>query len=35
MAATILLFAKILFPQTEQFTDEQPEGDDTEKPTNV
>ena len=30
-----LLFAKILFPQTEQFTDEQPEADDSEKPTNV
>ena len=30
-----LLFAKILFPQTEQFTDKQPETDDSEKPTNV
>ena len=30
-----LLFAKILFPQTEQFTDKQPEADDSEKPTNV
>ena len=30
-----LLFAKILFPQTEQFNDKQPETDDSEKPTNV
>ena len=30
-----LLFAKILFPQTEQFTDKQPDADDSEKPTNV
>ena len=30
-----LLFAKILFPQTEQFIDKQPETDDSEKPTNV
>ena len=30
-----LLFAKILFPQTEQFTDKQPDTDDSEKPTNV
>ena len=30
-----LLFAKILFPQTEQFNDKQPETDDNEKPTNV
>ena len=30
-----LLFAKILFPQTEQFTDKQPETEDSEKPTNV
>ena len=30
-----LLFAKILFPQNEQFTDNQPETDDSEKPTNV
>ena len=30
-----LLFAKILFPQTEHFTDKQPETDDSEKPTNV
>ena len=30
-----LLFAKVLFPQTEQFTDKQPETDDSEKPTNV
>ena len=30
-----LLFAKILFPLTEQFTDKQPDTDDSEKPTNV
>ena len=30
-----LLFAKILFPQTEQFNDKQPETDNSEKPTNV
>ena len=30
-----LLFAKILFPQTEQFIDKQPETDDSEKPINV
>ena len=30
-----LLFAKILFPQTEQFPDKQPDADDSEKPTNV
>lgn len=30
-----LFFAKILFPQTEQFNDKQPETDDSEKPTNV
>ena len=30
-----LLFAKILFPQTEQFTDKHPETDDSEKPANV
>ena len=30
-----LLFAKILFPQTEQFIDKQPDTDDSEKPTNV
>ena len=30
-----LLFAKILFPQTEQFNDKQPETDDSEKPPNV
>ena len=30
-----LLFAQILFPQTEQFNDKQPETDDSEKPTNV
>lgn len=30
-----LLFAKILYPQTQQFTDSQPEADDSEKPSNV
>lgn len=30
-----LLFAKILFPQTEKFSDTQPETDDADKPTNV
>ncbi|OOF37186.1 NupC/NupG family nucleoside CNT transporter [Rodentibacter heidelbergensis] len=30
-----LLFAKILYPQTQQFTDSQPETDDSEKPSNV
>ena len=30
-----LLFAKILFPQTEKFDDAQPEADDSDKPTNV
>ena len=30
-----LLFAKILFPQTEQFTDKQPDADDSEKQTHV
>ncbi|OOF79335.1 nucleoside transporter NupC [Rodentibacter caecimuris] len=30
-----LLFAKIIYPQTQQFTDTQPEADDSEKPSNV
>lgn len=30
-----LLFAKLMFPQTEQFSDKQPEDNDSEKPTNV
>lgn len=30
-----LLFAKILYPQTQQFTDSQPEANDSEKPSNV
>ncbi|OOF81023.1 NupC/NupG family nucleoside CNT transporter [Rodentibacter caecimuris] len=30
-----LLFAKIIYPQTQQFTDSQPEADDSEKPSNV
>ncbi|OOF37416.1 nucleoside transporter NupC [Rodentibacter genomosp. 2] len=30
-----LLFAKIIYPQTQQFTDIQPEADDSEKPSNV
>ncbi|OOF44783.1 NupC/NupG family nucleoside CNT transporter [Rodentibacter trehalosifermentans] len=30
-----LLFAKILYPQTEKFTDMQPDADDSEKPSNV
>lgn len=30
-----LLFAKILYPQTQQFTDTQPDADDSEKPSNV
>lgn len=30
-----LLFAKILYPQTQQFTDSQPEADNSEKPSNV
>ncbi|HHF4218388.1 TPA: NupC/NupG family nucleoside CNT transporter [Haemophilus influenzae] len=35
MAAPAGLFAKLMFPQTEQFTDKQPEDNDSEKPTNV
>lgn len=30
-----LLFAKLMFPQTEQFSDKQPEDSETDKPTNV